>query len=181
MIILALIGMCGAGKSAAAHYLKQKSFEGVYFGSLTLAEIERRGLEPNEENEKKMRKTLREKHGMGAFAKLSINKIKKMAESVDKIYIDGLYSWEEYLILSEEFKSSIKLIQIYAEKKTRYHRLANRKHRPLFLEEAQQRDINEIEHLQKGGPIAFCDHLVDNNKRLAVLHQQLDSIVDKYS
>ena len=123
---------------------------------------------------------MRKKNGMGAFAELSINKIKKLATSTNKIYIDGLYSWEEYLILKREFSDLIRLIQIYSEKEIRYLRLSQRKHRPLLLEEAKKRDIHEIEHLSKGGPIAFCDHLVNNDRDLNNFHRQLDNIIAKY-
>ena len=181
MILFALVGMCGAGKSAASIYLQQKAFLGVYFGALTLEELKRRGMEATLENEQRIREDLRSTHGMGAFAKLSIKKIKDLGKSTNRLYIDGLYSWSEYLILRQVFGNSIKLIQIYADKEVRYARLAGRERRHLTNEEAEKRDLAEIEHLEKGGPIAFCDHSVTNNGNTGVLHRQLDTLIARYT
>ena len=181
MILFTLVGMCGAGKSAAGIYLQQKSFLGVYFGALTLEELRRRGMEVTLENEQRVREDLRATHGMGAFAKLSMEKIKDLAKDTNLIYIDGLYSWSEYLILRQAFGDSIKLIQIYADKEIRYARLAGREHRHLTKEEAEKRDLAEIEHLEKGGPLAFCDHCVINNGSSSALHRQLDSLIARYT
>lgn len=176
-MILAIVGMCGSGKSAACDYLQKKSFQRIYFGNWTLTELKKRRLEVNPANEKKVREDLRATHGMGAFAKLSIPRIQTLVNCSNKICIDGLYSWSEYLILREAFNHSIKLIQIYADKEIRYSRLAKRKDRPLSREEAEERDIAEIENIAKGGPIAFCDSLVINDAALSGLCSHLEKLL----
>lgn len=122
-----------------------------------------RGMQITPENEKTVREELRREHGMGAFAIKSIETIRRYAAQSNKVFIDGLYSWDEYKILADEFGSSIKLVYIAVNKKIRYERLSKREPRRLSETEAMQRDIAEIENSAKGGPIAFADAVVLNN------------------
>jgi dephospho-CoA kinase len=161
--ILALVGMCGAGKSVAARWFEDRGVPGVYFGRLTLEELERRGLPVTPENEKSLREDLRRVHGMAAFAILSIPKIRALLEKAGPIYIDGLYSWEEFLVLKKEFGPVIRLIHIWTDRSLRYARLAKRPERPLDAAQAESRDLSEIENLAKGGPIAYSDVTVLNH------------------
>lgn len=177
--LFALVGLCGSGKSVAADVFKEKKIPGVYFGKLTLEELEKRGLPVNEENEKKFREELRREHGMAAYAILSLPKIRALAETNDAIYIDGLYSWDEYKILRKEFGSKLILIALHTHKRLRYERLVQRKVRPLDNAAAEARDLSEIENLAKGGPIAFTDHLLENNGSVEELIAKLDAILTK--
>ena len=65
---VAVVGMCGSGKSVVADFFCQKGWDRVYFGGVTVSELKRQGIEINEANERKMREGLRQKYGMGAFA-----------------------------------------------------------------------------------------------------------------
>ena len=178
-MILAIVGMCGAGKSRVVNYLEQEGFSGVHFGSLTIEEIKRRNLPLTSENEKVIREELRRQHGMGAFAVLSIPTIERLKIRTDKIYIDGLYSWQEYRILRERWGKDLIIVLVYADKCIRYRRLLERKFRPLSREEAEKRDITEIENLDKGGPIAFCDYLLINNGDEALLEKEVQEMLRK--
>ena len=95
--IICVVGMAGAGKSLVADELVKQGFEYLRFGQITLDEVKARGLEPNEENERKIREEFRKKHGMGAFATLNIPKIDELLKKSD-VVVDGLYSWSEYKI-----------------------------------------------------------------------------------
>ena len=68
--IIAIVGMCGSGKSVASDLLVEKGYQKVYFGGVTLTKLKEKGLEVTPENEKIMREKLREDLGMGAFAKI---------------------------------------------------------------------------------------------------------------
>ena len=48
--------------------------------------------------------------------------------------------------------------------------------RPRTISQAYDRDTAEIENLEKGGPIAFCDHYVINNGSMESFDEQLDAI-----
>jgi dephospho-CoA kinase len=176
MTIVALVGMCGSGKSVAADFLNENNYTGIHFGSLTMDVLKERGFEITPENERSVREELREKHGMAAFAVLSINKIKKMQDTTDKIYIDGLYSWEELTVLEKNL-GNITLIHIFTDKHLRYERLSIRPHRPLTPGQARERDIKEIENIAKGGPIAFADFTILNNNDLNHYKSELQRIL----
>ena len=166
--IIAIVGMCGAGKSEVADFLIQKGFEYVRLGQITLDEVKRRKLEPNEKNERPIREDFRKKHGMAAFAVLNMPKINK---AKGDLIIDGLYSWEEYLYFKEKLPGII-VLAVYASPKTRYGRLENRaekhgvdkamKYRSFSKIEAAARDKAELENLHKGGPIAMADYTIIN-------------------
>lgn len=174
--IYAVVGMCGSGKSVACDYLEKRGYEKVYFGGVTMDELKKQGLEVNEQNEKKMREALREKYGMGAYAVLLIPKIKELY-AMGNVVLDGLYSWDEYVVLEETFGDSLEIIAVVADKKVRYERLAKREIRPLTEEEAKHRDIAEIENLKKGGPIAFADYYIYNNGSKEDYYSRLEEVL----
>ena len=132
------------------------------------------GLEINPENERMMREKLRKEYGMAAFATLLIPKIDELL-NVNNVVLDGLYSWDEYLVLKEKYKN-IKLIAIIVDKNIRYERLENRIIRPFKKEDAIKRDITEIENLAKAGPIAYADYYIFNNKDEKELINRLEEI-----
>lgn len=176
--IIAFVGLPGGGKSEAASFAKQKGIPFIRFGDLTEEEIKKRGLDLNPVNEKNVRESLRNEFGMDAYAKKAIPKIDELLKENELIGIDGLYSWEEYLLLKEKYKE-LELILIYAEPKIRYERLSKRPIRPLSPNEARERDYAEINNLNKGGPIAIADYLIENNGSISDLHKKLDELFKK--
>ena len=174
--IYALVGMCGAGKSVVCDYFKEKGWEYVYFGGVTMDELKRRGLEKNEANERAVREELRRVHGPAAFAKLLLPTIREKLETGD-VVLDGLYSWSEYKVLKEAFADTLEVIAIVADRKIRYERIKKRVIRPLDEEGAKSRDYAEIEKLEKGGPIAMADYFVFNNGSVEETVAQIERIV----
>ena len=160
--IVAIVGMCGSGKSIATDFLVDKGWNKVYFGGVTMDVMKDEGLEVTPENEKYIRERLREEHGMGVYAKLSLPKIRELSLIGDTV-LDGLYSWDELVILKQEFEDRLSLIAIVVDREIRYERLKIRKIRPLTREEAIKRDLAEIENIAKGGPIAMADYYIYNN------------------
>lgn len=173
--LLAIVGMSGSGKSVASDYLEKIGYKKVYFGAVTLDELKKANLEITPENEKMMRESLRKDFGMGAYAIKLLPIIENLYDKYD-VVLDGLYSWDEYLILKERF-SDLKLIAIIADKDIRYDRISKRKIRPLTKEEVERRDIAEIENLKKGGPIVFADYYLYNNGDLEDYKKNLEKIL----
>ena len=46
--IVAVVGMCGSGKSVITNYLEEKGWSRVYFGGVTIDELHRRQLPPDD-------------------------------------------------------------------------------------------------------------------------------------
>lgn len=168
--LVCIVGMAGAGKTTAADMLVEHGFQFVRFGQITLDLVKERGLEVSEENEKKIREEVRATHGMGAYATLNIPKFDALLEK-GNVVADGLYSWSEYKILKERYGNRCTVLIIYSSPKTRYARLSGRdrpeddadaRFRRLSPEEARARDIAEIENIEKAGPTAMADYLINN-------------------
>lgn len=175
-VILTFVGMPGAGKTEAVSYVGQKGIPFVRFGDLTDETVKEMDLPLTPENERMAREKLRKELGMHAYAIKAKPKIKELIAERDVIAIDGLYSWEEYLFLKQEFPG-LTLIHIFAEPKIRYKRLSLRPIRPVPLEKCYERDVAEIEKLNKGGPIAIADYLIVNNSdNLEDLYSQIDKL-----
>lgn len=173
--IIAVVGMCGSGKSEAVKYFEDKGFKKVYFGDVVIRELKSRGLEINEANERKIREELRNEYGMGVMAIKSIDLIKEYFKS-ENVVIESMYSWEEFKIIKKEFGDIFKVLAIYTSKDLRYKRLGKREFRPLTVEEASSRDISELENLDKGGPIAFADYTLINDSTLEGLNKNLEKL-----
>jgi len=174
--VIAVIGMCGSGKSEAVKYFESNGYQKVYFGEVVINELKVRGLEINEKNERFVREDLRKEFGMGVTALKSIDKIKNLLQT-SNVVVESLYSWEEFKILNKEFGDTFKLLNIFTTKSIRYSRLKERPFRPLTNEEARSRDYSEIEKLDKGGPIAFADYTVFNDSTLDDLNINLKSFL----
>lgn len=174
-LILALVGMPGAGKSEATSYLSKIGIPFIRFGDITDEGLAALSLPVTPENEQMYREKIRKELGMAAYAIKARPRIEERIGNTDILAIDGLYSWAEYTYLRGIF-AGLKLIHVYAEPNVRYKRLADRPVRPFTFEQARLRDLMEIEKLDKGGPIAIADYLIENNADLDAMHQKLDAL-----
>ena len=176
-LAIALVGMPGAGKTICAEHLRRRGYFTLRFGALVVEEVRRRGCEVNPANESVVREELRERHGMGAMAILSLPKLQAALERRRCVIIDGLYSLSEYKLLTESLPAPLVLVAVTAPRALRYQRLASRPERPLTPSEAHQRDFREIETLEKGGPIAMADYTLLNDGEPEALLRQLDALL----
>ena len=174
--IVALVGMCGSGKSVVSEMFEEVGYKRIYFGGVTMKELEKRGLEKCEANERMIREELRATYGQPAFAILLLDDIQEASNSGDVI-LDGLYSWAEYKVLKERFGDNLTVVAIVTDSNLRYTRLSTRTIRPLTLEQAISRDHSEIENLAKGGPIAIADRFILNNGDFDALKQEFKNLL----
>jgi len=178
MKVVSIVGMTGAGKSEVARVFEENGFVKIRFGDVTDEEIEKRGLELNEQNERHIRELLRKEHGMAAYARLNLPRIDSALKYSD-VVIDGLYSWEEYTFLKSYYGEDFRVIAVWASPKTRYDRLTSRLNRHLTLDEAASRDRAEIENINKGGPIAMADFTIINESSLGNLEKEAKGIISR--
>lgn len=176
--IIAIVGMCGSGKSVASDYLSELGYKKVYFGGVTMEKLKEANMDITPENEKYMREKLRSELGMAAYAKILLPRILEYHKEYD-VVLDGLYSWDELMVLKDELKDKLTVIAIVADRNLRYSRLTKRDIRPLTKEEANNRDIAEIENLAKGGPIAMADYYLLNNYSKDKYIKDLEEILSK--
>jgi dephospho-CoA kinase len=176
--VIAIVGMAGSGKSEVARVFEDAGFKKVRFGDITDAELQKRDLPRNEDNERIIREELRIEYGMGAYAQLNIPKIDRLLET-DNVVVDGLYSWEEYVNLKQKYGDRLSVLAVWSSPASRYSRLSNRQIRPLTLEEAESRDKTEIENSDKGGPIAMADFTVINETSIDELREETKKILAK--
>ena len=174
--IVALVGMPGAGKSEVSKVFERNGFSKIRFGDITDEEVKKRGLLLNEDNERAVREELRQQHGMAAYAILNLPRINEALRN-SGVVIDGLYSWEEFKFLKDEFADDLYTVNVWSPPEMRYLRLQNRAVRPLTMEQSKARDFAEIENVNKGGPIAMADYTIKNDSTLENLIRQTRQII----
>ena len=176
--IIAFVGLPGAGKTVAVDYLTKKGYPKVYFGGIIYKAMNDAGIEITAESQQTFREEIREREGKNFVAKKASEQIHELIKSGQhRIVIDGLYSWTEYKYLKTEFPGALHVFAVVASRHNRHHRLANRLERAFTAPEAEARDWTEIEHLEKGGPIAVADYYLTNDTNFEDLYNQIDTSV----
>ena len=173
---VAVVGMCGSGKSVLCSYFTDMGWSSVYFGGVAVSQLKKNGIAVTEANERTVREQLRHDLGMGAFAVILKDEILDKL-SRGNVVLDGLYSWSEYVILKELLGDNLIVLAVVTNSEIRKNRLQSRKIRPLSSEMVYSRDIAEIEHSEKGGPIAKADYYVLNNGTEQELKQQFEQFL----
>jgi len=174
---LALVGMPGAGKTLCAKHLEHRGYFQYRFGSIIVDEVARRGWPLTPENERIVREEFRANEGMEAIARRALPHLKAALETHQSVVIDGLYGFGEYKLLHEELGTGMVVVAVLAPRWLRYDRLTSRPERPLTAAEAEARDYQEIEKLEKGGPIALADFYLHNDGEPETMLGALDALV----
>ena len=159
---VAVVGMCGSGKSVLCSYFTDMGWSSVYFGGVAVSQLKKNGTPVTEANERASREQLRKDLGMGAFAVILKDEILEKLDS-GNVVLDGLYSWSEYVILKELLGDNLIILAVVTNSEIRKNRLKSRPIRPLSAEMVDSRDVAEIENSEKGGPIAKADYYIMNN------------------
>ena len=142
-------------------------------------EVRKRGLDIVMD-ERMVREDMRATEGPAVLAKRAAARAQELLETgVNTVVLDGVYSWTEDRYLRETFGEDYSCIAVVNPKHVRYERVVARKdaHRPYTLGQIQLRDVEELENLEKGGPIAFADYYLANAKSVDELKQQADALM----
>src|ERR1700676_2578789 len=122
MLVVAITGMPGAGKSTAAKALETRGFKRIVMGDVIREETRRRGLEPDEKTTGEVMLELREKYGPGAVAEVCLLRLKSMKENI--VVIDGIRSYAEVEVFGRA--GLVKLLAIHASRDRRFRLLTDR-------------------------------------------------------
>ena len=159
MLIVAITGMPGAGKSTAAKALEAHGFKRIVMGDVIREETRRRGLEPDEKNTGKVMLELREKYGPGAVAEVCVQRIKALKEDVT--IVDGVRSYAEVDVFAREGK--VKLLAVNASRDRRFKLLTERARSdaPTSRASFDERDKRELS-VGVGNAVALADESISN-------------------
>ncbi len=176
--IVAVVGMCGSGKTVAVSEFEKQGWKKIYFGEATFLKMKELGLEINEENERKVREQLRASGDKGIYAKIFLPEIEKEFKK-NNVVIESLYSWSEYKIVKERFGDAFQVLCIATDAPLRRERLAIRAFRPMDSATSMARDYAEIENIEKGGPIGIADHYILNNTTKRTLQNHVKKYINE--
>lgn len=175
--IIAVLGMPGSGKTEAIEYLIAKyHWPKIYFAQPTFDEMEKRGLERTQANERLVREDLRNLHGEDFYAKEAVKKVEALPEA-DVILLESFYSAPEYRVFKDRFCDIFFTIAIHARPSIRHERLLHRPERPLTLTQSEERDWAQLNRLTQGTPIALADFMIINEGSKEELCGKLDSVI----
>jgi dephospho-CoA kinase len=180
-VILGFSGALASGKGAASKYLEKKHGASVYRFSTMLRDILNRVyVEESRDNLIKLSEFLRSAYGEDTLAKT----IAKDAENDPNplIVVEGIRRVADIIHLQK--LPNFVLIEIFADPKIRYERLIARQENvddstktyEQFL--ADQQRSTELSILEV---VKQARERVDNSGNLENLHQQLDTLVEKYT
>ncbi len=163
MLIVAITGMPGAGKSTAAKALEARGFKRIVMGDVIREETRKRGLEPDEKNTGKVMLELREKYGPGAVAEVCLLTLKTMKEDV--VVVDGVRSYAEVEVFARAGK--VKLLAIHASRDRRFRLLTERARSdaPASRATFDDRDKREIS-IGVGSAVALADESISNEQSM---------------
>lgn len=165
ILIVALTGMPGAGKTTVANYLAQKGIPLLIMGDVVREAAQNDGLEPTSDNLSKLMLRLREKNGPEAIAYLVANKIKTMNRENKEfgvVIVDGVRSMAEIHVLRSV--GNVKLLAIHGSTLTRYSHIRERARSdvPSNIGEFDMRDKVEM-GVGISDAIALADETISNN------------------
>jgi len=165
ILIVALTGMPGAGKTTVANYLAKKGIPLLIMGDVVREAVQNDGLEPTSDNLSKLMLRLREKNGPEAIAYLVANKIKTMKHQNKEfgvVIVDGIRSMAEIKVLKGV--GNVKLLAIHGSTLTRYSHIKKRARSdvPSNIGEFDKRDKVEM-GVGISDAIALADETISNN------------------
>lgn len=173
-IVLAIVGMPGAGKSLASQVASQMKIPVFVSGDIIREEARRKGLTPDKKNMGQLMLKIRSTEGMGAVAKRVIPKIEKSASPI--VVYEGARNSEEIEALEKKYRVSI--IAIHASPGTRFRRLMKRKRsdRPRTMADFSERDQRELT-VGVGKVIALADRMLENEDSRLDLRKRMRRVL----
>ncbi len=178
MNLVIITGMPGAGKGVLADTFRHAGIPVIVMGDVIRNEVERKGLDPNPANTKKVMLELRQKDGPGAVALRCIQDMKEMESST--IVVEGCRSVAEIDVF-DEYSKNITIIGIHASPSARFQRLKDRarKDAPPDWNIFRERDLREIS-VGLGGVIALSDIMIVNESSIEEMQEKSKETVKRF-
>ncbi len=150
-----------SGKTTVAEIMSERGFTVLDMGDVVRIEMERRGISTGNTGE--FVNSLRDKHGMGAIAQLSLPYLEEVMEEKERIVITGMRGWSEKQVFEDETREEIQVISVWASRSTRKERREERqREEDIHGQEFHERDLREIEN-GTGKLMALADHIIVND------------------
>jgi dephospho-CoA kinase len=185
-IILGLAGQIGAGKQEAANYLRTRRFLYFSLSDAVRDEARRRGIKVfTRKNLQDVGDDLRKKFGLAILAKRIHRKIMKTKSK--KVVIDSIRNPAEVNFLRG--KGEFFLIGVKAKRRIRFERVREslretdvgvKRWREFLRADRRDWGVRQKSFGQQVGEVmSKADFIIDNNKGLKELYEQIERILVK--
>src|SRR5262249_40252790 len=111
-VIIAVVGLPGAGKTEATTRFVKHHFVRVGFNDIFYEEFDRWGLERNEKNEQLVRVEMRNKFGLTVLAERALPIIEQAVQGGKHVLIESFYTWWDYTFLKERLRERFHVLAI---------------------------------------------------------------------
>lgn len=167
MRIIIIAGMPGAGKSEVAQAFRDSGFPVIVMGDVVRQETQKRELDANPENTRRIMLELREIHGPGAIAQHCLGQLQNLNSG--SVVIEGCRSIAEIDVF-DNYADEVIIVCVHSSPRMRFARLRdrNRADAPPTWETFRERDLREIS-VGLGGVIALSDIMLINEGTLESL------------
>ena len=174
MIVVAVTGMPGSGKSTVARVIARRlGYPLLVMGDVVREEVARRGLELTVHNIEEVARRLRELRGPGAIAELIVEKAKTL--NAQGVVVDGVRSLDEVKVLSS--LGRVYIVAVHSPPNLRFQRMISRRREGDVSgsEEFRFRDEANL-RLGIGDVIALADYMIVNNSTLEKLVEEAERV-----
>jgi dephospho-CoA kinase len=174
VIVIAVTGMPGSGKSTVARVIARRlGYPLLVMGDVVREEVARRGLELTVHNIEEVARRLRELRGPGAIAELIVEKARAL--NTQGVVVDGVRSLDEVKVLSS--LGRVYIVAVHSPPNLRFQRMISRGREGDVRspEEFRFRDEANL-RLGIGDVIALADYMIVNNSTLEKLIEEAERV-----
>jgi len=173
-LVVALVGLPGAGKFAVAECFVARGFTWIELSAVLKSKLKANGAAVTVDNLAALSKQIRGELGEDAVVRLALKDIDSEAD--ESVLIDGIRGPDEVALLRKVFGASLFLVQCFAPTSERHRRILQKAKIAKSLRDAEILDRNSAD-LGICEPIAFADAVLDlSDARLNTVESQVASL-----